>query len=409
MPISNSFLRSNRQKTNLPGNLKSRPIQSARIFPMVKAEPSKPLKYSIFMPRIWHGMPPHVWLPALGRNRFDISPSRLHHVLGVSAFGPITAVLALVQHLGWGRAISQTPIENPPVFILGHWRSGTTLLHEYLGLDPRFASPTTYQCFAPWHFLLTEGLMTRYGNSLLPDRRPMDNMKAGWALPQEDEFALMNLGAPSPYLRLMFPNHPVPFTDTLASDRFEPEHLQAWREHLKWFIQALTYKTRKQLLLKSPPHTGRLRILREMYPKAKFIHIVRDPRKLYPSTMKLWNSLDEHQSLQSKTDQSRLQTFVLESLRTMYQAFERDRSEVPENLIVDIRYEEFIAKPVEMLSEIYEHLELGDRDSMQKLWMTKRDQEQGYQTNKLELSSDQEAMILEHWDFYARRYGYLDS
>jgi hypothetical protein len=219
----------------------------------------------------------------------------------------------------------------------------------------------------------------------------------------------MNLGAPSPYLRLMFPNHPVPFTDTLASDRFEPEHLQAWREHLKWFIQALTYKTRKQLLLKSPPHTGRLRILREMYPKAKFIHIVRDPRKLYPSTMKLWNSLDEHQSLQSKTDQSRLQTFVLESLRTMYQAFERDRSEVPENLIVDIRYEEFIAKPVEMLSEIYEHLELGDRDSMQKLWMSKRDQEHGYQTNKLEISSDQEAMILEHWDLYARRYGYLDS
>jgi hypothetical protein len=146
-----------------------------------------------------------------------------------------------------------------------------------------------------------------------------------------------------------------------------------------------------------------------MYPQAKYIHIVRDPRKLYPSTMKLWNSLDENQSLQSTTDQSQLQTFVLESLCTMYQAFERDRTEVPENQIVDIRYEDFIAKPVEMLSEIYRHLDLGDGESMQTVWKNKCDQEQGYQTNKLELSGDQEAMILEHWGQYARQYGYLNS
>jgi len=143
---------------------------------MVKAEPNKPLKYSIFMPRIWHGMPPEVWFPILARNRFGVSLSRLHYALGVSAFCPVTSMLAIAQKLGWSRAIAKTQLERPPVFILGHWRSGTTLLHEYLGLDPQFASPTTYQCFAPWHFLLTEGLIARYGNWLLPDRRPMDNM-----------------------------------------------------------------------------------------------------------------------------------------------------------------------------------------------------------------------------------------
>lgn len=376
---------------------------------MVKTEPSKPLKYSIFMPRIWHGMPPQVWFPLLIRNGFRISLSRMHHALGVSAFCPTTALLAMTQHLGWGRAISRTRIEQPPVFILGHWRSGTTLLHEYLGLDPRFAWPTTYQCFAPWHFLLTEGLVARYGNSLLPDRRPMDNMRAGWSLPQEDEFALMNLGAPSPYLRLMFPNHGVPYTDTLDSAGFEPEHLRAWRHQFEWFLKALTYKTGKQLLLKSPPHTGRLAILRDMYPQAKFIHIVRDPRKLYPSTMKLWNSLDEHQSLQAPTDQSRLQAFVLESLRSMYRAFERDRVSVPDNQIIDVRYEEFIAKPVETLEAIYRHLDLGDHRGVNPLWSAKSEQERGYQTNKLELNPDQETMILEHWGDYAREYGYLET
>jgi hypothetical protein len=376
---------------------------------MVKAEPNKPLKYSIFMPRIWHGMPPEVWFPILARNRFGVSLSRLHYALGVSAFCPVTSMLAIAQKLGWSRAIAKTQLKRPPVFILGHWRSGTTLLHEYLGLDPKFASPTTYQCFAPWHFLLTEGLIARYGNWLLPDRRPMDNMKAGWALPQEDEFALMNLGAPSPYLRLMFPNHPVPFAETLDSARFAPKDLKVWRQQLEWFVKALTYKTRKQLLLKSPPHTGRLAILRQMYPESKFIHIVRDPRKLYPSTMKLWNSLDENQALQSPTDQSRLESFVLDSLVSMYHAFERDRSSVPESQIIDVRYETFIAKPIDTLEKIYQHLGLGSFDSVRSSWEAKSEQERGYQTNKLQIDPQQEAMILDRWSDYARKYGYLDT
>jgi hypothetical protein len=376
---------------------------------MVKAEPNKPLKYSIFMPRIWHGMPPEVWFPILARNRFGVSLSRLHYALGVSAFCPVTSMLAIAQKLGWSRAIAKTQLKRPPVFILGHWRSGTTLLHEYLGLDPQFASPTTYQCFAPWHFLLTEGLIARYGNWLLPDRRPMDNMKAGWALPQEDEFALMNLGAPSPYLRLMFPNHPVPFAETLDSARFAPKDLKVWRRQLEWFVKALTYKTRKQLLLKSPPHTGRLAILRQMYPESKFIHIVRDPRKLYPSTMKLWNSLDENQALQSPTDQSRLESFVLDSLVSMYHAFERDRSSVPESQIIDVRYETFIAKPIDTLEKIYQHLGLGSFDSVRSSWEAKSEQERGYQTNKLQIDPQQEAMILDRWSDYARKYGYLDT
>jgi hypothetical protein len=354
-------------------------------------------------------MPPEVWFPILARNRFGVSLSRLHYALGVSAFCPVTSMLAIAQKLGWSRAIAKTQLKRPPVFILGHWRSGTTLLHEYLGLDPQFASPTTYQCFAPWHFLLTEGLIARYGNWLLPDRRPMDNMKAGWALPQEDEFALMNLGAPSPYLRLMFPNHPVPFAETLDSARFAPKDLKVWRQQLEWFVKALTYKTRKQLLLKSPPHTGRLAILRQMYPESKFIHIVRDPRKLYPSTMKLWNSLDENQALQSPTDQSRLESFVLDSLVSMYHAFERDRSSVPESQIIDVRYETFIAKPIDTLEKIYQHLGLGSFDSVRSSWEAKSEQERGYQTNKLQIDPQQEAMILDRWSDYARKYGYLDT
>ena len=138
-------------------------------------------------------------------NRFAVSWERLHHLLGVTLTTPFSDTMALLQQVLHRRKIEQATIEQPLVFIIGHWRSGTTLLHELMVLDDQFAYPNTYQCFAPWHFLLTEGAMKRFGKGLIPSNRPMDNMSSGWNLPQEDEFALLNLGLPSFYRRLAFP------------------------------------------------------------------------------------------------------------------------------------------------------------------------------------------------------------
>jgi hypothetical protein len=51
-------------------------------------------------------------------------------------------------------------------------------------------------------------------------------------------------------------------------------------------------------MLKSPTHTARLHILREMFPQAKFIHIVRDPCEVFSSTVRLWRALFETQACQ---------------------------------------------------------------------------------------------------------------
>jgi omega-hydroxy-beta-dihydromenaquinone-9 sulfotransferase len=374
---------------------------------MAQAARPKSNEYSLMMPRFWHGMPAHVWFPLLAKNGFRISPSRWPLAFGVSMFTSFTGVMSLTQSLFFGKSIRETKIVVPPIFVLGHWRSGTTLLHEYLSLDTRFATPTTFQCFSPWHFLLTEDLVSRFGGFLLPKHRPMDNMKAGWSLPQEDEFALMNMGAPTPYLRILFPNHAVPYADTLSSQEFLPEHLETWKKKLDWFLKAVTYKSGKRLLLKSPPHTGRLGILKSMYPDAKFIHIVRDPRKLYPSTVKLWNSLDEVQALQSTTDQTTLQAFVLQSLKSMYQSLERDRQGIPSDQFIDVNYESLVSDPIGVVGSIYDQLDLGSFDPVRKRLTERVQSERNYQTNKLELTPEEEAMVLREWREYALRYGYL--
>jgi omega-hydroxy-beta-dihydromenaquinone-9 sulfotransferase len=351
-------------------------------------------------------MTSRVWLPLLYKNSFRVSLSRMHIASGVTAFMPISDLLGLTQHAIFGRRIANTKLAGPPIFILGHWRSGTTLLHELLGLDDRFASPTTFECFAPTNFLLTEAIISKYFNWLIPNRRPMDNMKAGWSLPQEDEFALMNLGAPTPYLRLVFPCHDYPYQSTLASDGFTPQELVRWKALFDWFLKALTYKTQKPLILKSPPHTGRIGILKSLYPDAKFVHIVRDPRSLFPSTMKMWNSLDQVQSIQVGEYQARLKEFVLKSLTTMYDAFERDRMGLPESQLIDVRYEELARDPVSVCKQIYQQLEMTGFERIEPLLQDRKQQEKEYKTNRFGSAPEDEAEVMAAWHRYATKYGY---
>src|SRR5262249_37202264 len=132
----------------------------------------------------------------------------LYIALIVTFVSLVHTVLRIVQTAVFGRRVRRTALAAPPLFILGHWRTGTTLLHELLIQDDRHAFPTTYECLEPNHFLLTEGLLTRWLWFLMPSRRPMDNMRAGFDRPQEDEFALCMLGQGSPYLTIAFPNRP---------------------------------------------------------------------------------------------------------------------------------------------------------------------------------------------------------
>ncbi|MFV0443610.1 MAG: sulfotransferase, partial [Planctomycetaceae bacterium] len=51
----------------------------------------------------------------------------------------MTSVLSGVERLLYGGRIEQTEFDPAPLIILGHWRSGTTLLHNLLVNDRRFS------------------------------------------------------------------------------------------------------------------------------------------------------------------------------------------------------------------------------------------------------------------------------
>jgi omega-hydroxy-beta-dihydromenaquinone-9 sulfotransferase len=351
-------------------------------------------------------MSPVAWWKLLRQGRFEIHPSRWAMALAVTLATPANALMGMIQNLVWGRRLSQCELHGPPIFIVGHWRSGTTLLHELLVLDERLSSPSTYQCFAPHHFLLSEWFFRSCCSWLLPGQRPMDNMAAGWDRPQEDEFALVNLGLPSPYRRIAFPNQPPPDMEYLDIDALPEEQQQRWSEALEKFLRAVSYRTERPLVVKSPTHTGRVATLARIFPGAKFIHISRDPRALFPSTVRLWDSLDEVQALQKPNGEG-TEAYVVQCLEKMYQAFHRQRSAIDATNLIDIRYEDLIADPVAQVEAIYRKLRLGDFAHVRgTLTQWAETAHRDYKTNQHALPPEQEAMIRQRWAEYFDRYGY---
>jgi len=361
--------------------------------------------YPWYSPRFWHGMRPSSWWAMCAQHGFRIHPIRWPMAFLIGLITPFNSVMGVVQRLRFGRAIEATEIEQPPVFIIGHWRSGTTYLHELLHLDQRFVSPTTYQCFAPHHCLLTEGLMKTFGSWLIPKQRPMDNMAAGWDRPQEDEFALLTLGAPTPYVRMAFPNDPPPYTEFLDMHGCAPANLARFEQAVIHFVKLLTYSTHRRVLLKSPPHTGRIEVLSRLFPGAKFIHIVRHPFALFPSTMRLWQSLDEVQGLQMPRGQG-LEEYVFDCLTRMYRGFEDQRRRLDPGAIYEVRYEELTANPVVEIGKMYHRLELGDYSLVHDLIAESVEQQKDYKTNKHKMDDALKRRVRERWAAYFDRYGY---
>jgi hypothetical protein len=315
----------------------------------------------------------------------------------------LNSALARLQALLYGRRIAATQVDESPVFIVGHWRSGTTYLHELLSLDPRFVSPTTYQCFVPHHFLISHWILSRL--LWIPARRPMDNVRLGWNQPQEDEFALCIMGVPSPYVRLAFPNHPAEYLEFLDMAGVDEAAVRQWKDAMLRFMRLVSAVDNKRLLLKSPTHTGRIRTLLELFPQAKFLHIVRDPLTVIPSTVRLWQSLETVQSLQRPRFEQ-LVEYVFEAFQRMYRGFDAAQGLVAPHQLHTVKYEQLVKDPVGEVATIYQQLELGDLDAVRRPLEEYARTAKQYQTNQYPLPSVVRDEIARRCADYIQRYGY---
>jgi hypothetical protein len=359
-------------------------------------------------PRFWDGMTLHAWFKLLKSGGFRVEPIRWAMALIVTLLAVcFNSPFALIQRLIYGKRIRETKLADSPIFIIGHWRSGTTLLHEYIIRDDRFMFADTYACFVPEHFILSRYILRPIAALLMPKKRPIDNMEAGFDRPQEDEFALASMGLPSPYRNIIFSNNAEKIDlDYLTLRNVPAEKRKIWLDGLDWFLKALTFLApAKRVVLKSPPHTGRIRTILEKYPDAKFVHIHRHPYSIFPSTYNLWMRLSKDEGAQNPTGKG-MEEYVFENFVTMYQAFGDDVSLLKPDQFCDIAYKDLTASPIETLEKIYNTLELGNFENVRQIFEQYAASQKNYRKNKFEMKPEIKEQIAKRWSLYFERYGY---
>ena len=360
---------------------------------------------SIGVAQIWYGCEISGWIRMLRRNRFAVDVSLWPVALLITLFALLNSSLKLTQGVFLGRRIKRVSLQDDPVFVIGHWRSGTTFMHNLLSCDRQFTWPTANQCFSPNHFALTSVANDSFLSWILPRKRIVDDMPLLSGGPQEDEFALVNMGLPSPYSVIAFPDGWDGIPASLDLEGLASAELEKWKTTFVHFLKQLTYVRPGRLLLKSPTHSCRIPVLMEMFPRARFIYLVRSPYSVIPSTINMWTRLFEAQGLQrARGDIIRRNVFA--GYRHLINRVEETRSQVPAGQFSEVRFEDLIANPIGVAGDIYKELDLGRPEALKGVFEAHLAGIAGYSQRSWPLASDLEAEIDERCADMISRYGY---
>lgn len=320
-----------------------------------------------------------------------------------SAAGSINSLLAKMQSVAHSEALEKARV-GPPMFLLGFWRSGTTFLHELFCCDTRFGFPSTYACMNAAHFLLTEqSFHKRRGKQ--EAYRPMDNMQYSWTSPQEDEFALLCTGAPSPYEALLVPSLMSDPRVLLDLRQRSAEDQGRWKQKLDLLLRELTVQQSKPMVLKSPTHGFRFPVLPSLFPNSRFVIIERNPYEVFASNLKLWRTLLDMYSLESATPEQ-IETFILSAYPIHEDAIAEGMRNMAPGTVTCVRYEALVANPIEEMQRIYSELNLASFEAARPAVEQYLVSVAGHQRNRLALSSAQKAAVDELWGPLIREKGY---
>jgi len=245
--------------------------------------------------------------------------------------------------------------ENMPFFILGSPRSGTTLLRDLLRDHPRLECPEETHFFRWADPFGSPKFNSHYKTKLFKEHRALDGIS-------DFGFALMLEGLHS-------------------------------REHLAWDYGRVYLrdhgKPDARLFDKTPQNVYGIFLINAIYPKAKFIHIYRNPLNVVASLM-------EGKVMPVHSLRGAVNSWV-ESMLLLDQ-FKKFKPE----LLLELPYEELTANPDPYLKQILEFV--NEDPGMLPSQKGKTHKERNKYQDKL--SKQEIEIVLEKCEPYLTQYGY---
>ena len=339
--------------------------------------------------------------------RYGVDREYLPRFLGVLTADAIFSPMRFWQSVTYGRRIKHTELHPEPLFLLGFWRSGTTLLHNLLAVDQRWGYVNTYQAAMPDLFLAGQRRVRRLLASKLPENRGIDNIPVDFAMPQEEEIAMMCTCGLSPYAFLHFPRTASKMLDYLfVGNRLDNSQSQRWRRKYLELLRAASYNMGgKPLLLKSPSNTSRVSTLMELFPKARFVYIQRNPYDTLRSYIHLLRLMNDWHAFQRVDFNDLLQRQVL-TYRQMAKTYLEQRELIPNGRLVEIKYEDLELDKLGQIHSIYDQLGLEGFEFFKPQLEEYVDSIAGFQKNPSHIDDQVIELVNEHVPFLVTEYGY---
>ena len=334
---------------------------------------------------------PFVLVSALAMTR--PAPGKLFCGLQLGLGGLALQPFAWLQSLLWGRALSRLQLPDDPVIVIGHWRSGTTYLHQLMSADPGAATARNVLTVAPQAALVLKPLIGRVLGPVMTATRPIDAVPWSACDPQEDEIGLARLTVDSHMAGVAFPQDYLRHFHrcTLSTTR----HFQQQLLHFTRITWAHDGEGKRHLLIKNPAHSARVPLLLDLFPRARFVLMKREPADAVRSLTLVKQKLADLVGLQPAPDQQRQVEETAMAHRLLLEAFESARPMIPAGQLVEVEFDDLISSPLAAVERIYRELSIDGWDEARDAIKIRAERARTYSPDKVMLEPQAERRLQE--------------
>lgn len=346
--------------------------------------------------------------------------SNFFRVLGMGKVAPryipkliLTFIILLIstpfqifEYFFYRTKVKKYRFSKPPVFIVGHWRSGTTHLHNLICKDPNHGYITTYQGVFP-NNMKSKWIFKTFMAINIPDKRPSDNVKLSPDFPQEEEFAIANMTVASFYHFFYFPElNDFLYEKYVRFKNADDNEMQSFKSiYNELLVKAAFNCNKEQLIIKNPLNTGKIKVLLDLYPDAKFIHIYRNPVVTFLSTYKFFLALLPSTCLQDYEDDY-IKDVVIRNYKLLMHDYIETSKLIPKKNLYEIKFEEFDNDNLGYLKEIYNQLGLDSWDKAEPFLSDYVQAQKHYKKNTYKIAKGDLDRVLSEWGFAMEKWGY---
>lgn len=348
---------------------------------------------------------PKIWLRLIRTNKI----TNRAMFWKITSFVFLTWPFQWIQKVIFNRRIKKVNLQkNPPVFILGHWRSGTTHLHYLMSKDPQFSYLSNYKAFLLNVSLLGRTWLKFILSPLMPDKRPQDNVPMSVDAPAEEEQPFTNLSTRSGMHSFFFPKNTSYHEKYNLFRGITRREKRLWKRDYTYLLKLISYSDggNRQLVLKNPHNTGRVKELLELFPNAKFVFIHRNPYEVFHSSRHLYHTMIKSQFLHEFSDEE-VDNRVFYNFTSTMRKYANEAHLIPEGNLIEVSYEELDQDPMQTMEKIYSELNLQNFDEAREHMQEYLSKVSNYKKNSFpDLDEEYIRRINTEWDFAFRQWNY---